>query len=327
LPYTAHYVVNTAQNGQGPLLNPHPTKQGIEFLCNPAGRGLGRAPTAATDPTYDGLRFAHTDAFLWTGVPGRSHNSNCYPGAAPAGVFDLNFALELAANASDQLGPPPPAVPLPVLGRSFDVKLVSGVVLVKVPGGAVADGSHAHTAQLTKGQGFVPLTQARSVPAGSEIDAREGVVQLTAASPRSHGKLQTGNFGGGLFRLSQDRRGVNKGLTTLAMLEGAFAGAPTYASCKAKKAGDSPSPAAFEALSSAVLQTLHGHAHGKFRTRGRYGSATVRGTVWTTIDRCDGTLTIVRRGTVKVQDFVRHLTVIVRAGHSYLARAPSAKHK
>jgi len=30
---------------------------------------------------------------------------------------------------------------------------------------------------------------------------------------------------------------------------------------------------------------------GRFRTRGRYSSATVRGTDWTVTDRCDGTLT------------------------------------
>jgi hypothetical protein len=48
----------------------------------------------------------------------------------------------------------------------------------------------------------------------------------------------------------------------------------------------------------------------------------VRGTRWDTADRCDGTLTRVRFGTVAVNDFVRHKTVIVRAGQSYLARAP-----
>ena len=39
-------------------------------------------------------------------------------------------------------------------------------------------------------------------------------------------------------------------------------------------------------------------------------------------DRCDGTLTKVRRGRVAVRDFRRKRTVIVRAGKSYLAKAP-----
>jgi hypothetical protein len=48
----------------------------------------------------------------------------------------------------------------------------------------------------------------------------------------------------------------------------------------------------------------------------------VRGTEWDTIDRCDGTLTVVHRGTVLVTDFRRKITIPVRAGKSYLAAAP-----
>jgi hypothetical protein len=47
----------------------------------------------------------------------------------------------------------------------------------------------------------------------------------------------------------------------------------------------------------------------------------VRGTRWTTVDRCDGTLTRVSRGRVAVRDFRRKRTIVVRAGKSYLARA------
>jgi hypothetical protein len=47
--------------------------------------------------------------------------------------------------------------------------------------------------------------------------------------------------------------------------------------------------------------------------------ATVRGTSWYTEDRCDGTLTRVSQGSVSVRDLVNDRTVIVRAGHSYLA--------
>jgi hypothetical protein len=47
----------------------------------------------------------------------------------------------------------------------------------------------------------------------------------------------------------------------------------------------------------------------------------VRGTIWLTEDRCDGTLTRVKRGVVAVQDFGTRKTKLVRAGKSYLARA------
>jgi hypothetical protein len=316
VPYTAHFVVNTAQNGQGPMLNPHPVQQGIEDLCNPPGRGLGRAPTAQTNATYDGHSFLLTDAFLWTGVPGRSHNSNCHPGDAPAGVFDPRFAMELASNASDQLGPMPVVgPPPPVLGQSVDASVVSGIILVKLPHPASDVASAASS-------GYVPLSQARALPVGTQVDSLQGTLRLTAATEK-RGQTQTGIFGGGLFKLGQVSRGANTGLTTLSMFEGGFPGIRTYASCKAKKSTDPSSPVASAALSSSVLQTLHASAHGRFRTRGRYSAATVRGTVWTTIDRCDGTLVTVQRDTVAVTDFVRHKTVLVHAGHSYFAKAPT----
>jgi hypothetical protein len=110
--YRAHFVVNTAQNGQGPKANPHPVQQGNENLCNPPGRGLGRIPTGNVVPTFDGRSFKWLDAFLWTGVPGRSHNSNCPGGPWQApGVFDPRFATELAQNANQKLGPGSPSQP------------------------------------------------------------------------------------------------------------------------------------------------------------------------------------------------------------------------
>ena len=48
----------------------------------------------------------------------------------------------------------------------------------------------------------------------------------------------------------------------------------------------------------------------------------MRGTRWVVIDRCDGTLTRVVRGSVTVRDRVRNKTVVVRAGKQYLARRP-----
>ena len=49
----------------------------------------------------------------------------------------------------------------------------------------------------------------------------------------------------------------------------------------------------------------------------------MRGTIWLVQDQCNGTLTKVTRGTVQVRDFKRKKTITVKAGHSYLARAPA----
>ena len=58
---------------------------------------------------------------------------------------------------------------------------------------------------------------------------------------------------------------------------------------------------------------------GRFRTHGNNSVATARGTAWVTRDRCDGTLTRVTEGAVSVRDPAPR-TVLVRAGHKYLAR-------
>jgi hypothetical protein len=118
-----------------------------------------------------------------------------------------------------------------------------------------------------------------------------------------------------VFKLTQS----HQGLTTLSLLESAFQGGPSYGLCKAHgKAGD----ATAAALSSTTLQRLHASAHGKFRPSGRYSAATVRGTIWTVADRCDGTLTHDVTDSVVVTDFVHHRTIVLNAGQSYLALAP-----
>jgi hypothetical protein len=71
-----------------------------------------------------------------------------------------------------------------------------------------------------------------------------------------------------------------------------------------------------------VIRQLWAKAKGHFRTRGRYASATVRGTVWLTADRCDGTLAHVNQGTVQVSDFTLKKKFAVHAGTSHLAKKP-----
>ena len=63
---------------------------------------------------------------------------------------------------------------------------------------------------------------------------------------------------------------------------------------------------------------LWGSGSGRFRTQGNFGSASVRGTIWLTVDQCKGTFFKVRRGVVTVSDFVADKTVSLPAGQSYL---------
>ncbi len=47
------------------------------------------------------------------------------------------------------------------------------------------------------------------------------------------------------------------------------------------------------------------------------------GTIWSVADRCDGTLTRDVTDSVLVNDFVRHKTIVLHPGQSYLARKPT----
>jgi endoglucanase len=86
-----HFVVNTGENGRGPLVPPDPVHQGNEVLCNPSGRGLGPRPTTNTG-------YPNVDAFAWTSNPGES-GGPCVPGAPPTGAYWPAYAVMLVRNA------------------------------------------------------------------------------------------------------------------------------------------------------------------------------------------------------------------------------------
>jgi len=87
-----------------------------------------------------------------------------------------------------------------------------------------------------------------------------------------------------------------------------------FSVCTRKKASASRGEAA------KIVRQLWGNGKGRFRTRGRYAAATVRGTFWLTADRCDGTLTQVNRGIIQVSDFKLATQITVPAGKTYLAK-------
>jgi hypothetical protein len=218
-----------------------------------------------------------------------------------------------SVGADSTITPPLP----PTIGKTADVFPVSGTVYVKPPHGMTLGGKRlVGAAAITKGQGFQPLSVARQIPAGSQIDARRGTLNMVLSTGKKH-KTQTATLNGGIFNFTQAKHGISKGLTTFTLRENAFKGAPSYSACSVHKG-----LAGIARLSKKILQTLHARdKHGKFRTRGRYAAATVRGTWWWMSDRCDGTFTYVKRGKVSVRDFKRRKTVLLSAGHGYLAKA------
>jgi hypothetical protein len=135
-------------------------------------------------------------------------------------------------------------------GKSIVLKPVNGSVLVKEPG----ERTRKVRAKVT-------------VALGSQVDTRNGKVKLTSAL-RKGNKQQSARFNGARFRVTQPRR--ERGLTDLKILDN---GAACPAGANAARRGG----------------RLFGRGKGRFRTRGRNSSATVRGTTWVTEDTCQGT--------------------------------------
>jgi Ca2+-binding RTX toxin-like protein len=178
---------------------------------------------------------------------------------------------------------------------------------------AVQPGPRTLGLQLPAAHRLVPLLDHVNIPVGSMINTTVGKAKVTSTARVSgRRRRQSGIFSRGLFQVFQARRGRIRGLTEL-RLKGS-----SFARCNPERGAANLRSAARAAIN---VRRLRARARGRFRTRGRHSAATVRGTTWDVIDRCDGTLTRVSRGRVAVRDFRRRRTILVRSGKSYLARA------
>jgi hypothetical protein len=150
----------------------------------------------------------------------------------------------------------------------------------------------------------------RLIRLGSTVDTRHGSVRITAANDTGDGRL-SGEFHGGVFEITQDRRAPVTTVLRLAQDVSLKACPRTARSRSAAKRKKKRKPG---------KRLLWGNGNGRFRTTGQYGAATVRGTKWLVQDSCAGTRVQVERGVVEARDFARARTVTVRAGRSYLAK-------
>jgi hypothetical protein len=239
----------------------------------------------------------------------------CHPGATVTSIQVINDSGWLHPGGFQVLvdnvsygGETVSDVPPPVLGETIIATQFRGDVVLSVPGAAA---SSAARASAVGGPAIANLHGAAPVPVDTVINSVAGRVNLVSA--RGSGRTQSGNFFGGEFKLNQSRKRKRKGLTTLTLRGRLGCGASS--SSHASAASDERAEA-----SRRRRRRLWGSGRGRFRTRARSSSATVRGTKWLTVDRCDGTLTIVRTGVVAVRDFRLKKTIILNAGGRYLAR-------
>ncbi|HEU4703525.1 MAG TPA: hypothetical protein VFS37_13665 [Conexibacter sp.] len=223
----------------------------------------------------------------------------------------IRSVVQNAAPIDNSLDPTPPlGVSPPLLGKSVVARPRLGTVLVRLPGS----------------DRFAPLESIANLPMGSELDVSDGsVVVFFATSPT--GKRAKGIATGGRFVVGQPAR------YELGQRPGELSLSGPLLGCGASQRDQvrGQSSAARGPLASAAAKARHGRrlkvrARGRIRTRGRYGAATVRGTRWTTVDRCathprPGTLVVVSKGLVAVRSFALRRTVLVPAGARFLAPA------
>ena len=228
-----------------------------------------------------------------------------------------NFSTE--ATHTVTVSPPPP-VDLPTRGVDFNASSVSGKVLVSVPKNAPAGRVLARrpVARITAAipppagyRSFRLLGKDDNIPVGSILDATHGVSSITMASNKTGTATQKGQFSLGVFTTKQSK---SSPLTTASML----GGGNFKRDCKNGKRR--LSGAGVTAARRRPSRRLFANVKGRFRTRGRHSTATVRGTKYLVKDSCSGTTTKVARGSVVVHDLVKHKSHIVKAGHSYTAR-------
>jgi hypothetical protein len=182
--------------------------------------------------------------------------------------------------------PTPTPTPAPEYRRSVVVKPTRGSVKVRLPGT----------------RRYVELGTLDRLPLGASIDVRKGRVRLYAVA-RPGARPQAASFYGGVFRV------VQRGSVIELQLRGPV-----------PRCGSRTASAAQDKKRKARKRKLWGSGKGRFRTRGRYSAATVRGTVWLVVDDCRTTTTRVRRGSVKVRDFAQRETIVLRRGDRYVAR-------
>jgi hypothetical protein len=179
------------------------------------------------------------------------------------------------------IGPGAPATqPTPQFHKSVVLRRVSGKVRVRLKGSKT----------------FVDLSAIDEIPLGATVDTKRGRVEL-ASVPSLGGPVQKTQLYDGQFSVAQ------KGAIT----EFALNEALRACSKRARTAAAKPK-----------TRKLWGDGKGKFRTKGTYSAATVRGTQWLVQDSCAGTLTQVKQGSVLVTAGKKR--IVVRAGQRYLAK-------
>ncbi|MGK2937612.1 MAG: hypothetical protein ACSLFR_07375 [Solirubrobacteraceae bacterium] len=191
-------------------------------------------------------------------------------------------------------------IPAPVTDRSLGLAPTSGTAFVRQRGTSTA----------------LAVREPDLVTDGSVFDTERGGLAVSVAQA---GQVRTTTLTRGLVTIDQD---AGRNPITKVKLVAPLPGCTT---ARAKKR----SRAAIRTFAKASQRKRKGRRErrvvargdGRFRTDGKYGSATVRGTEWQTVDTCKATSVRVFSGVVSVFDRLRGQRRDVRAGQKVVIRA------
>jgi Domain of unknown function DUF11 len=158
--------------------------------------------------------------------------------------------------------------------------------------------------------------------AGQQIDLTDiSYINPGAGAVELHGIEGVGVFFGTPFGLNEiNATSLKKPILIVKLLGGSYAQCP-----KGRRALSGAASTSSDQAKRKPVRRLWGKGEGRFRTRGRYSSGTVRGTNWLTQDFCEGTQTRVVEGVVQVYDLVLTKWKTLKAGQSYFAKAGKIK--
>ena len=94
----AHFVVQSGSAGRGPHLNPYPTTQGVEDLCDPPGTGLG--------PLTWNTGYRDVDGLLWFANVGLTANIACHDGEPGLATFWPKYAYGIVKRRVNHITGP-----------------------------------------------------------------------------------------------------------------------------------------------------------------------------------------------------------------------------
>ena len=242
------------------------------------------------DSNHDGIGDACDPTFDSDGDGIPNGKDNC-PKVPNPGQEDAN--QNGIGDACESPGPP-------VEGQSVNVETESGHVLVKIPGSSE----------------FVPLGPNVQLPLGSVLDTTHGTATIQAAggAPARLASLlaislqQTFGISQGVVQIGQLPATPKQPVTTTVRLQGG-----SFTGCGKKK------------NKHRRVRKLTATGNGSLRAIGRHSSTTIAkrhgslNATFQTVDRCDGTLTRVTSGAVRIVDFYTNTTVVIGPGKSFLA--------